>query len=149
MPDLTLAELTQQRDEARADAGRAHGNAGALHARVMELRAQVTAREARIAELEAERALVHQRATEWAHQDTDYDEDTEQQIDDGRAILAILDSEPVPSWYAVARYPGPGHPPNIDDVYPTRDRASSEARELGEVHDADYRLYAVREVGRV
>ena len=48
-----VAELEGERDEIRADAGRAHGSAGALHARVMELRAQVTARDARIAELEA------------------------------------------------------------------------------------------------
>jgi len=48
-----IAELEGERDEIRADAGRAHGNAGALHARVMELRAQVTARDARVAELEA------------------------------------------------------------------------------------------------
>ncbi|PPJ31883.1 hypothetical protein C5E45_32860 [Nocardia nova] len=32
-------------------------------------------------------------ATEWAEQATDYDEDTEQQIADGRAILAIVDRD--------------------------------------------------------
>lgn len=46
-------DLIKERNDARADAGRAHGQAGALHARVMELRLQVTARDKRITELEA------------------------------------------------------------------------------------------------
>ena len=33
-------------------------------------------------------------ATEWATQPTDYDEDTEQQIEDGNAILRALDATP-------------------------------------------------------
>lgn len=32
-------------------------------------------------------------ATKWATQPNDYDEDTEQQIEDGRAILALLDGD--------------------------------------------------------
>jgi hypothetical protein len=48
-----VAELEFEREESRADAGRAHGNAGAQLARVTELKAQVAARDARIAELEA------------------------------------------------------------------------------------------------
>ena len=33
-------------------------------------------------------------ATEWATQPTDYDEDTEQQIEDGNAILRAIDATP-------------------------------------------------------
>ena len=40
----------------------------------------------------AERARV--LATEWATQPTDYDEDTEQQIEDGNAIVRALDATP-------------------------------------------------------
>lgn len=36
-------------------------------------------------------ARVRALASEWAHQPTDYDEDTEQQIADGHALLAALD----------------------------------------------------------
>ncbi|WP_161605454.1 ead/Ea22-like family protein [Pimelobacter simplex] len=36
-------------------------------------------------------ARVQALASEWAHQPTDYDEDTEQQIADGHALLAALD----------------------------------------------------------
>jgi hypothetical protein len=50
----------------------------------------LAAMRARVAELETERAAVKALATKWATQGTDYDEDTEQQIDDGRAILAAL-----------------------------------------------------------
>lgn len=35
-------------------------------------------------------------ATEWATQPTDYDEDTEQQIEDGKQILAILEALETP-----------------------------------------------------
>ena len=47
-------------------------------------------RDALAAKVERVRAL----ATEWATQPTDYDEDTEQQIEDGNAILRALDATP-------------------------------------------------------
>ena len=47
-------------------------------------------RDALAAAVEAVRSL----ATEWATQPTDYDEDTEQQIEDGGAILRALDATP-------------------------------------------------------
>ena len=47
-------------------------------------------RDALAATVERVRAL----ATEWATQPTDYDEDTEQQIEDGGAILRALDATP-------------------------------------------------------
>lgn len=34
---------------------------------------------------------IRELATEWANQSNDYDEDTEQQIDDGRVLLGLLD----------------------------------------------------------
>ena len=46
-------------------------------------------RDALAAAVERARVL----ATEWATQPTDYDEDTEQQIEDGGAILRALDAE--------------------------------------------------------
>lgn len=36
-------------------------------------------------------------ATQWAEQVTDYDEDTERQIEDGRAILAIYKQHNLPA----------------------------------------------------
>jgi hypothetical protein len=47
-------------------------------------------RDALAAAVEAVRAL----ATEWATQPNDYDEDTEQQIEDGNAILRAIDATP-------------------------------------------------------
>lgn len=49
--------------------------------------------EARIVEAEKLRAALEEiakLAREWADQPTDYDEDTEQQIEDGRAIAEII-----------------------------------------------------------
>ena len=45
-------------------------------------------------ELAAKVERVRALATEWATQPTDYDEDTEQQIEDGNAILRALDATP-------------------------------------------------------
>lgn len=44
-------------------------------------------------EAEAKLSAIRELATEWARQATDYDEDTEQQIEDGRKVLAILFGE--------------------------------------------------------
>ena len=49
-----------------------------------------TERDALAATVERVRAL----ATEWATQPTDYDEDTEQQIEDGNAIVRALEATP-------------------------------------------------------
>ena len=54
---------------------------------IPDLLAAAAERDALAAAVEAVRAL----ATEWATQPNDYDEDTEQQIEDGGAILRALD----------------------------------------------------------
>ena len=68
----------------------AHNDARVLIAAVNALPALLDAaaeRDRLAAAVEAVRSL----ATEWATQPTDYDEDTEQQIEDGGAILRALD----------------------------------------------------------
>ena len=68
----------------------AHNDARVLIAAVNALPALLDAaaeRDALAAAVERARVL----ATEWATQPTDYDEDTEQQIEDGGAILRALD----------------------------------------------------------
>ena len=68
----------------------AHNDARVLIAAINALPALLDAaaeRDALAAKVERVRAL----ATEWATQPTDYDEDTEQQIEDGNAILRALD----------------------------------------------------------
>ena len=71
----------------------AHNDARVLIAAVNALPALLDAaaeRDRLAAAVEAVRSL----ATEWATQPTDYDEDTEQQIEDGGAILRALDATP-------------------------------------------------------
>lgn len=58
---------------------------------VRELAARVTDLESERDELGDTVALVRNLATEWVTQSNDYDEDTEQQIADGRTLLGILD----------------------------------------------------------
>lgn len=50
--------------------------------------------------------------------------------------------------YAVAQHPGPGLPPCIEDVHPTREGAEDEARAMRDAasFSEDYRVYEVREV---
>ena len=61
-----------------------------IESRLAEVPALLAERDALAAKVERARAL----ATEWATQPTDYDEDTEQQIEDGNAILRALDATP-------------------------------------------------------
>ena len=71
----------------------AHNDARVLIAAVNALPAllDAAAERDRLAEaVERVRAL----ATEWATQPTDYDEDTEQQIEDGNAIVRALEATP-------------------------------------------------------
>ncbi|MGW4124749.1 hypothetical protein [Nocardia sp. NPDC004711] len=67
-------------------------------ATIGQLKRDLLVANARIAELVQQAALVKSLATEWATQPNDYDEDTEkyteQQIFDGRKVLAILDGQP-------------------------------------------------------
>ncbi|WP_327139386.1 hypothetical protein [Nocardia sp. NBC_01327] len=49
---------------------------------------------ARNLEIAAPLVALRDLATGWATQGTDYDEETEQQIADGRAVIAILDGQP-------------------------------------------------------
>ena len=71
----------------------AHNDARVLIAAVNALPALLDAaaeRDRLAGAVERVRAL----ATEWATQPTDYDEDTEQQIEDGNAIVRALDATP-------------------------------------------------------
>ena len=61
-----------------------------IESRLAEVPALLAERDALAAAVERARVL----ATEWATQPTDYDEDTEQQIEDGNAILRALDATP-------------------------------------------------------
>ena len=68
-----------------------HRAAESVLARVLPALLDAAAERDRLAgAVERVRAL----ATEWATQPTDYDEDTEQQIEDGGAILRALDATP-------------------------------------------------------
>jgi len=46
------------------------------------------------------RAAVEALAAKWADQPTDYDEDTEQQIEDGRELRAVLAANPADAEHA-------------------------------------------------
>ena len=76
-----LAELLAEVDNARRELGDVHVS---LYSEI----AMLTAR-AKAAEQVVRR--VRGMAEAWATQPTDYDEDTEQQIEDGKAILRALD----------------------------------------------------------
>lgn len=94
----TLADVKAEREAAQENARTAWavhsehtdrtGVIIAAHVRDAVDRAQ---HQARAEAAEATVQLVRGMAESWATQPTDYDEDTEQQIEDGRAILRALD----------------------------------------------------------
>ena len=88
-PELQ-AELRLGAEQCAAHPDFPHDGIGFL-VRALPALLDAAAERDRLAEaVERVRAL----ATEWATQPTDYDEDTEQQIEDGNAILRALDATP-------------------------------------------------------
>jgi hypothetical protein len=69
-----------------------------LLARIAELTAEKEAAEAEVERLTAERLEIRRLAVEWAHQATDYDDDTEAEIMCGRAILRAMGETLPPHW---------------------------------------------------
>lgn len=97
---------------------------------------------------------IRKLATEWATQPFDYDEDTEQQIADGRVLLGLLGdaAEPDPPLgYVVGRQTGQGWW-TFNRFYggPEPTRAGSEQSLAGTVEEdgpeAGWQLLEVREV---
>ena len=81
------AELRRAAEQCAAHPDFPHDGIGSLVRALPALLDAAAERDALAAAVERVRAL----ATEWATQPNDYDEDTEQQIEDGGAILRALD----------------------------------------------------------